>query len=353
MITPFGFGNLLLLKKLERRGTPFGLQRTLTHPLSPFWRAVSSLVSLHESSVQTYVVRETTDGRQLYGVAQVYHRQARPEAEIIYLAPSLSGQPGMSRLWGRLLTHVCKQAGARGIQRLFASAPWGEEETRIFKEVGFMVYAREDILRLDQPAAVQHDSSVEGLRRLRVEDEGRLQELYYQVTPRRVQWAEGQLSPPTWSVANNRGMLWGEEAYVLEDARGVELSAFLQIVPGNSGHWLELTVVPGTCGYADQLVSFGLERMADWPAKPIYAAVREYQAGVLPALQAVGFEPFARQGILVKHTTVPIKDPLVKFLPAIEKRVGPSTPTVTMLNNEPVSESAPRPVAASAGSVQK
>ena len=349
MIAPFGFGNLLLLKKLERRGTPFGLQRTLTHPLSPFWRALSSLVSIHESSIQTYVIRETAADGEVYGVAQLYERHGRPEAEIIYIAPSLSSQPGMSGLWARLLTQVCKQAGQRGMQRLFAYTPWGGEEARVFKEAGFMVYAREDILRFDRLPETRHDTPPEGLRRLRVEDEGRLQELYSRITPRRVQWAEGQLSPPTWSAMNNRGLLWGEEAYVLEDARSIELSAILQIMPGNSGHWLQLTVVPRTCGFSDELLNFGLERIAEWPAKPIYTAVREYQAGVLPALQAVGFEPFARQAILVKHTTVLIRDPLMKFLPAIEKRVGSSAPTVNILNNETASESTSRAVAASIG----
>ena len=349
LIEPFGLEHVWLLRKLGTRGTPLGVQRTMVRPASPFWRALSSTLGVQEPLTHTWLLREKSKGGLLAGLLQTMDRPGRPEAEIVYVSPALSGRPEVQNLWNKLITHACAQAGERGIQRLLVDLPSGGDEVQIFRQAGFTIYAREEILRLESvPGSAPNSSLPEGLRRPCNGDGIRLQELYAAVTPRLVQMAEAQ-SPYGWRLTHNQHLpMWGEEVYLLQNDDG-KLDAFLQIRPGSAGHWLDLILAPRIRSSVEPLLDFGLERISGWGSKPVYTAVREYQGGLLPALHEKGFQPIGRQAAMVKYTTVLIKDPLPKLLTVIDKRVDSSAPTVTLLNSEASPESVSIPAAAVAG----
>lgn len=352
MIEPFGLSRLWLLKKLERKGTPFGLQRTLTRPTSPFWRALSSYVSVHDRNVHTYVIWGAAGKGVMSGAAQLCECAGRPEAEILYIAPSLSSHPEARCLWLQLLSRVCERAGELGLQRLFAGVLWGGEELEVLRQVGFITYAREEVLRLDEIPDARQTFPLDGLRSLRSDDGHRLKRLYEMITPRRVRLAEGENPPLSWLRDNNSGTLRGTEAYLYENQDGETASALLTITPGKTGHLLEIVWVPDRGVDVDDLLDFGLERISNWTHRPVYTAVREYQSGIMPALIDRGFYSYARQAVTVKNTTVWAKDPLQNMLPVTHKRVEPSTPPVTLLNGEAVSDCSKQAVAAIAGSTR-
>lgn len=346
MIEPFGLEHIWLLKKLGKEGKLLGLHRTMVRPGSAFWRALSSTLYLHEQNTMTWMFRERFSGGPQTGMVQLAERPGRPEAEIIFISPALSQSSEASALWLRLLTQTAIQAGEHGYQRLFAHSDCSNEELELFRQVGFVIYTREQVLRLELAAGGRR-TPPPGTRRLRSADEARLMELYLAVTPRLVQAAEGNC-PCEWHMpANHQVAVWGEEAYVLESSHTSTIDAYIQIKPGRHGHWMELVVGPEYRDGIDALLDFGLGRVSAWSPKPLFTAVREYQGGILPALHARGFEPFARQASMVKYTTVLIKDPLTRVLAALDKRVDPSTPTVTLLNGE--AEPASQPVRAVAG----
>jgi hypothetical protein len=295
----------------------------------------------------TWLVREKTKGGLLAGLLQMMDRPSRPESEIVYISPALSDRSEVQNLWNKLIMYACAQATERGTQRLLVDLPSGGDEVQVFRQVGFTIYAREEIFRLDAAPPCRRTPFPAGLRRPRGGDEMRLQELYTEVTPRLVQMAEGQ-SPFGWHIPSNHMHMWGAEMYLLE-SEGGKLDAFLQIRPGTAGHWLDLTLSPRARGKADVLLDFGLDRVSGWASKPVYTAVREYQGGVLPALHEKGFQPFGRQAAMVKHTTALIKEPFPKLLTVIDKRVDPSAPTVTLLNGEAGSELMSMPVGAATG----
>ena len=329
------------------------MQRALTRPASPFWRELSSHLPIYESNIRTYVVRRDKNGSRMTAVAQLCEHPSRPDAEVVYLAPALSAHTDARDLWTRLLSEVCKRAGEQGLLRIFAAVPRDSEELEVFRQAGFIDYAREDILRLDGFGPVRRTYPLNGVRRLQYGDESRLTDLYEQVTPRHVQWAEGQSLPRSWAEASSQRGFRGEEAYVLADETNGAVSALLHISPGKAGHWLEIARGPGDESEIDDLLDFGLERIANWPARPVYTAVREYMGGILPALYSRGFEPCAQQAAMMKNTAVWLKDPLQSLLPVVKKQIGPSTPTVTLLNGEVIAESSSHPVVASVGSAQR
>ena len=332
-------------------GTPFGLQRVLTRPISPFWRTLSSYISVYEPNIHTYVLQSNTGEGRMTGVAQLCECSGRPEGEIIYMAPSLSAHPEARHIWSQLLSQVCKQAGEQGLQRLFASVLWDGEEIEVLSQEGFVTYAHEEILRLDEISSMRWKLPLKGLRRLRYGDTCRLLKLYVTVTPRRVQWAEGQNPPLSWLIVSKRGILRGEEAYVFESKEEETVSGLLHVIPGKTGHWLEIVWVPDGGADVDDLINFGLERISNWTPRPVYTAVREYQGGVLPSLYARGFQPRARQAAMVKNTAIWVKDDVHNMLPIVQKQGESSAPPVTLLNGEVISDGSSQPVAAFVGSL--
>lgn len=340
VVETFGLEHLLLLKRLERRGTLFGVHRMLTRPSSACWRALAACLPVYEPGVRTYVWRENARDGTDAGVIQLSEDRERPEAEVIFITPSLTEHPEVEQLWVRLLSRVCQEAGERGVQRLYAEVPWTGREREVFRQIGFTVYTREDVFRLDRIAPVKAHSLPSHLRRQCSGDKARLLQLYDRITPSRVKWAEGQSSGPSWPMMSHHVTFSGEERYVLVDETDGSLSGALHLIPGATGHWLEVMFDVNSCVQVDGLLDFALERISGWPTRPVYMGVREYQAGILPALHERGFVPHERQARMVKHTTVLIKDSLMKTLPSLEKQVGPSTRTITLLHRETVAEKA-------------
>jgi hypothetical protein len=65
------------------------------------------------------------------------------------------------------------------------------------------------------------------------------------------------------------------------------------------------------------------------PDRPIYCGVREYESGVRPALDALGFEPVASELLMARHTTAPARVTVDKLSPALEKGVETAAPIST------------------------
>ncbi len=322
MIRPFGPWDILLISRLQKRGIALSLEDALIQPHRPL------LAAYFSPNVYTCVLSEVEGGRRREGFAQMREREGRPVAEVVYLAPALSADEEAPAIWRRLLAYLSAEAGRRGIQRLFARLPEDGPEVEAFQQVGFSIYAREDIFRLaraEQPSRSDRMKefqriipSIKGLamRRQRPADEWGLQQLYAAVAPRSVRQNEGL----GCREDRRRPRL---EGYVLEE--GGEIVGYLGIGRGQLGHRLRVLLHPSAFERADGLIEYGLSLLAEYPPRPIYCSVRRYQGGLRGALEARGFQLFASQAVLVKHIAVRAEKPVVKLVPALEKRAGAAT----------------------------
>jgi len=320
MIRPFGPWDILLISRLQKRGIALSLEDALIQPHRPL------LAAYFSPNVYTCVLSEVEGGRRREGFAQM--REGRPVAEVVYLAPALSADEEAPAIWRRLLAYLSAEAGRRGIQRLFARLPEDGPEVEAFQQVGFSIYAREDIFRLaraERPSRSDRMKefqriipSIKGLamRRQRPADEWGLQQLYAAVAPRSVRQNEGL----GCREDRRRPRL---EGYVLEE--GGEIVGYLGIGRGQLGHRLRVLLHPSAFERADGLIEYGLSLLAEYPPRPIYCSVRRYQGGLRGALEARGFQLFASQAVLVKHIAVRAEKPVVKLVPALEKRAGAAT----------------------------
>lgn len=325
MIRPFRLRDIGLVARLQREGVLLDLETGLTRPRSPLATAVVSSLFFLSSSASTYLVDQKDENGHSLGLAQMRRRLGRPEHVVVFIAPTLAAGNGTHAIWQRLLTHLCIKAGEQGGQRLYAGLPIHGEEYQIFRHVGFTAYAQENVFELME---APQDPDVEPLplRRQRTRDSWGLQQLYATVTPRAVQNAEGS-AQSQWELS--RHGWWGaypqRQGYVWEHRD--EIWAALQIRSSRVGHWLRMLLHPDAIDQADRLVAAALSRVRRAPGQKVYCAVRTYEAGILPALNAWGFQLIGSQTLAVKYTTVWAREPMAQPIHALETHAESATPS--------------------------
>jgi hypothetical protein len=335
MIKSFSVRDLLLVANLQKKGTCLDPEIALIRPYSPLLAALSSYLLMQEAGTSTFVLEAmdqsspstSSGGSPVQGLAQMRQRRGRPEADVIYLAPSFAAADEAPTIWHRLLSHLCTRAGDRGIQRLFARLAEEGEEIGTFQQVGFSPYTREDIFCLKNLSESNQRLDRVVMRPQQAVDAWALQRLYANVAPRLVQKAES-LGERGWERSSVDWPLRSRsEGYVLEDDG--EIVSYLLFSGGRIGHWMRMLLHPQAYDRADEVIQHGLAFLSHYPPCPIYCSVREYEGGLRAPLQDWGFEPFGSQAILVKHTTVRIKEPARKLVPALDKRAEVATPTMS------------------------
>jgi hypothetical protein len=326
MATTFTPRYLFLVNRLQQRGVALNLEESLTQSYSPLRAALAAYFTAGEMGALTYVVSGHTADGQMEGFIQVRERRSRPEADVLFVAPALEDDidPGV---WHHLLTHMCRQAGERGIERIFARLPEGGKEVGLFSQLGFNVYTREDVFCLSYGRRVKVESRQDtAIRPCRSEDAVALQQLYAAVASRLVQQAENATGRyrPGWPA-----MMAGQ-GYVLE--KKGEIVGCLVVLSRRLAHWLYVLLHPQAYGHAGDLVAHGLAMLHEAPPGPIYCGVREYQGGLRAVLGDLGFTLFVSRALMVKHTVVRVIDPVRTLVTALDKRAEVTTPTVSSAN---------------------
>jgi hypothetical protein len=316
------FNDLLAVQQLQRRGVQLDLERAVLWPHTPLHAALVPRLPFSMVSAETIVLYSGNSRHsRAVGFIQARERRGRPEGDIVFIAPSLDADDDAVSIWYRLLAECAQQIGARGGQRLFAQVSSGNGVEEVFRQAGFSSYAREDIYRLtDWPKNLAKDNS---LRHQRARDGWTLLRLYAQFTPRPVQIAEGMLSPE--GQGGKMGDWWDQSSgsgYILETES--EVIGAVRVRRGRAAYWLRFWLHPQSLDQGETLVHGAQSLLWAAPHRPIYCSVRDYESGLRNDLEAAGFEYLLTRSLLVKHTTVRAKEPLIKLMPALEKRPEPA-----------------------------
>ncbi len=286
------------------------------------------------------------DHWRILGFAQVRERPSRTMWELAYLASMVQSAFSGDDILNALLEYVLEMAASHAVLRVFARVEEAVPELELFARAGFQRYAREVtyVYCADHAPAQQHSPTqnvpgqqealfqasagedLSSLRRWSRHQVWGLHQLYRAVTPQRVQMAEllenseeyarllvGSSRPTLWPLASRR------ETYVCD--LGVRLGAWLQLRRGRgtTPHQLSLIVHPEHAELAAPLVRFACKRLLEGDVRPIYCQVREYEAAVIDALRASGFEHTTTRVLLVRHMAyLAMKQ---RVVPALEQRV--------------------------------
>ncbi len=209
------------------------------------------------------------------------------------------------QVWDALLTTGVRNAGLRGVKRLYARIPHGAPLGSTLRRHGWSPYATETIFVGRAAAAGPAPSSV---RAQEASDTWAIHQLYIASVPRAVQDAEAFTSH-WWDVRARRGAPTGVSAAGWLVEEGHRVLAYARSLSGGGAHVLDLVYHSERREVLPDLLTAALANLPERPSRRVYCAVRSYQEEAASALEDRGFAPTLEQELVVKYTTARIRLP--------------------------------------------
>ena len=250
--------------------------------------ALVSRFLLPQRSVCTLLARRR--GIQVVGQFRMGRAQ---RARIVALAPGLE-PGGDNSAWLALLDAMTAAAGQRGAHLLSAEVDEHQALFETMRVAGFSIYARQEIWQR-RPEDAPHlmvdavDLIVEQPR-----DAQGIQLLYGNVVPRLVQPVA---EPPAHSV----GLVYRKQERV---------EGHVAVSEGRGGIFLSPCLHPDVFSEAPAILAAAIEHARHSGARvPVYVAVRRYQDWLEDALVDLGFVPWTRQAVMLRHIAAGVRHP--------------------------------------------
>jgi hypothetical protein len=227
-------------------------------------------------------------------------------------------------VWRELVLEAIRAAGSARAKRIHAVLP---EESQVIPAVvstGFTEYAHDTVLSA-APAPELKPAGV--VRRQDPSDVWAIHQLYHQVTPRPVQYAEA-LTSNFWSrVVPGKHVVRG---YVVED--GLEVVAHCRVAEGCDGPVLHVMVHPDALDLIAPVIRDVVVDLHASPRKRISVVVPDYLQEYISILETLGFAETGRQTRLVKYTVVAQRmqfRSVEELANEVPERVAAGTPTLS------------------------
>jgi hypothetical protein len=238
-------------------------------------------------------------------------------ARITFMAPGLEHDAD-DTVWLLLLDAMAAEAGRRGAHMLTAEVDEYQELFSTLRVSGFAIYARQEIWqRLPGVRAFPGMDAVE----LTVEtdaDAHGVQLLYSNIVPRLVQ-------PIALPPCHSEGLVYRKNERV---------EGYIAISEGRSGIYLTPYLHPDVFSEAAAIIAAAAAHASRPAHLPIYVCVRRYQDWLEDALVDLGFEPWTRQAVMVRHIAAGVRTaafaPLSRRLEAVPKPAQPPGITESM-----------------------
>ncbi|MBI3360031.1 MAG: hypothetical protein HY023_02870 [Chloroflexi bacterium] len=286
MIRPFDWRDVGIVRRLSEQGVCLDAETCYTRG----WHSLQSALLGYLApgvGTPTFVWRRAESSGRSAAFGQMRHRPGDEHARLLFIAPGYAPESGGA--WEELIERFMAEAGERGAHNLIAEVEEASGEFEALRRLGFAIYARQNIWRLDGLTLDKITPGTTGLRPQQASDAWGVQTLYANVVPRLVQQVE---SPPNH---NGRG-------YVLvEDG---EVVAFLDVGRGPLGVWCEPFLHPEAYDRSSEVIASFLRLIAERDARPVYYCVRSYQDWLHEPLAEAGFEQAGEQAVMVKRLVV-------------------------------------------------
>jgi hypothetical protein len=213
-------------------------------------------------------------------MGQLRYRLGQHSAHLTYLIPDQADEPGTLL---PLLDELVFRAGAMGAFNVLAEVVDHSGVIEIFRRAGFIIYARQSVWQLATSSPGEEPPA--NLWRSALPSEiNAVRSLYNCLVPPLVQSAE-PFSP------NSDGLVYVTDGEVL---------AYVDCVFGPRGIYLLPLLHPSIDNVLELLLSL-IERLSPILNRPVFMAVRSYQAWLEMSLNDSGAHSVSRQALLVKH----------------------------------------------------
>lgn len=278
---PFLPIDLPLVRRLTPHGVSLDSLTSLTRGINTIEGAVWGAVPLADLGTPTFVLRDGDNGY----VAQFRHKANDQHAHIVFIAPDLDKCDG-DWAWLHLLDAMVVAAGKRGAVTLNAEVGDTSEAFTVLRQAGFAIYARQEIWKREPGGTIRTGKA----NRIRPETESDafgINSLYANVVPRMVLQAD---APPT---TGRGGLIYERDGRIL---------AYLSVQEGKCGVYIQSFLHPEGFDEAETILAAALANLPRSERVPVYFSVRSYQDWWRRSLNALGFESWASQAVMVKHT---------------------------------------------------
>lgn len=259
-----------------------------------------------------------------YVVAQEQPRRYQWElVDIAAGSPRLDATEDVAiELWTALIEFTVQQAGLCGVKRIFASAQSGSPAFESLRNNGFGAYENRFVLTWEV-STFPDASMMPGLRKQADSDVWSIHQLYHQITPRAVQFAEA-LTSTEWEADDHtwwqRFMTGSQQAsFVLDGNEGVV--GYCRIERRHGRAMARFVIAPP---FADKVAHFLREsaRLCGVHQHDVFQIlVPGYAMEHIAALERCGFHVTWQREGMVKHTTAPVVvRPRLMPVPAADDR---------------------------------
>ncbi len=289
--------DLGLLARVRHRGLCLDSQLAFTRGANALQNALLDPFN-PQHSISTLVAR---GGRSAGGsaIAQLLLLENHPLARLAFFGPPEALE---LPLGFEMLEALERFAGEHGAQSLIAEVDEQAPAFESLRAAGFAIYARQKLWRLDRSSAHQPAPNTPAWRHPSQQDHLAIQGLFRNLVPALVQ----QVEPPP-----------GKEGQGLVHWAEGELLAFLDVHRGPAGTWI-LPYIHPAVESREELIAGALAGLSPSPSRPLYLCVRSYQGGLAAALEALGFQPYLDQAVMVKRLTARLREAALRPLPAME-----------------------------------
>ena len=305
----FTLADLPLVRRLKAHGISLDSESYLARGLHTAEDAALSRLPIVEWGAPTLVARSG----QSRAIGQLRHARGNAHAYVVFVAPTLMPQhtETMETAWLALLDGLAVAAGQRGAHTLYAEVAENSTVFEVLRRAGYASYARQDIWRRAPAPPPARDVTSIAPRRATERDMAAVRFLHAQTVPRLAQQAD----PPPVSA----GLVYFREG---------KAWSYLSVSKGNRGIFLRPYLHPDAEALAQEALASALIALHGVNRLPVYCCVRQHQGWLCGALEHLGFEPWARQSVLVKHTTSRVEHPSFALLPKVRGGIpisgGPS-----------------------------
>jgi hypothetical protein len=238
-------------------------------------------------------------GLTLRGLASARRRSASGGWEVDYLY----GAPGQEGACTGLLEELARGLGQAGAERVFLRLDAQSRLLEAARSAGFFPYLRERLWRLERPPLAEESPPLP-VRPRTAADLQPLFQLYNASVPATVRRHEA-LTLREWAARQERGcrhLVLQKDA----DARSGRLVAWLRLTRKGRVGCFALLASRGEDAPLENLLATALRHLRD--RRPIFCLVPEYEHGLAPRLEEMGFQPAADYAVLANRLVRPVEE---------------------------------------------
>ena len=273
-----------LLRRLSNGGTILNSEAGLTRDARG---AKSSLLSsiLFQRGIYTLMAR--SDTQQVVG--QFRYRAGDTNAHIVYLAPTLDDETE-NTVWLHILDAMAREAGRHGAHAIVAEVETDNQLFETMRMARFAVYARQTIWR-HPPLKLKKEDSLIELRPETSSDQIGVFSLINSTIPPMLQ----QVTAPQ---NDGSGLVYRRQGTV---------EAYISLTSGTHGIYLLPYIHPDVMHEAADILMAAIALTEQAHKIPVYVCVRSYQCWLNSTLEALAFESWIEQAVMVKHIAAGIR----------------------------------------------